>query len=563
MYKVSLDTMESDQSNLQSSVKQQNREPFRSLYSTTINKEKAEALSRLNNPKLSKGERMHLVGSQRPDELDQLVDIGSKGYEAFDYTKMEDTSFYIASGLGKNEVKLPFARYFSPAVTKKLQLWSILEEIRSIVALKEFFEFMRDSQDDLHEERRGTAYDLTGVIVPGHMTNKGIRLSKALRAACKPENSKFKLILERLVILMSQADQVVFQSSFDEKTSELYRTAYEDQRISEASMINGHGMIGGTQINYFAHEKSNLEALKTRGDLHPDSLDDPPRLSNLYFFQANTKNSFFPGRFNIASTRLSCSAEEFGVLTFSARHPHFSSAIACVDETLLDDVQMPLIPNTAGVPRLHGKEYFNGKIHIVRYARQDQMRARPKEIHPEWLEEGMAAPHFGGLGPMKEWKMLLYIKSNMEELQQRRASGNSEDLANVICNYFEWTDEITGERLCPSLEVARRALELEGKGYEGWKKLHSCYLWTDCGNRKYGERDPNSIDEKKKVTVAKWKAAKKAGLEHKQCSAMTKGGNGPRCKILTFNPNYCTVHGKETSGSKGELHSNGGGWDSA
>jgi len=29
------------------------------------------------------------------------------------------------------------------------------------------------------------------------------------------------------------------------------------------------------------------------------------------------------------------------------------------------------------------------------------------------------------------------------------------------------------------------------------------------------ERDPNSVDEKKKATVTKWKAAKKAGLEHR------------------------------------------------
>jgi len=185
------------------------------------------------------------------------------------------------------------------------------------VALQEMHEFMRDAQDNLHEVRRGTAYDLTGVIVPGHMANKGIRLSKTLRAACKPEHSNFKAMLERLVILLSQADQIVFQSSFDEKTPEMYRTSYEDQRISEAPITNGHSMIGGTQINYFALEMSNTKALKARGEIHPDSLDDPPRLSSLYFFQSNTEDSFFPGRFNIASARLSCSTEEFGVLTFS------------------------------------------------------------------------------------------------------------------------------------------------------------------------------------------------------------------------------------------------------
>jgi len=488
---------------------------------------------------------MELVGSQRPDELDYPTVIKSKEYGAFHYTKMEDeVPFYMASGSGKNEVKLPFARYFSPAITKKLQLWSIFEEIRSIVALQEVFEFMRDAQDDLHEERRGTAYDLTGVIVPGHMENKGIRLSKTLRAAFKPEHSKFKPVLERLVNLLGQADEVVSQSSFDETTSELYRTAYEDQRISEASITNGHSMIGGTQINYFAHEQSNTESLKARGDIHPDSLDDPPRLSNLYFFQSNTKNNFFPGRFNIASARLSCSAEEFGVLTFSARHPHFSSAIGYVDSRLLDDHQNSLLLNTAGVPKIEGRKYFTGKIHIVRYARQDPMRARPREIHQEWLDESMAAPHFGGIGNMKVWKMLLYIKMNMEELQQRRASGVPDDLADVVRKHFGWTDADTGERLYPSLQVAQRALELEGKGYEGWSKLHKDYLWTDCGNRKYGARDPNSIDEKKKVTVAKWKAAKKAGLEQRQCAAMKKGGKGPRCKIFTFNTLYCTSHVK-------------------
>ena len=122
--------MEFSQKKLQSSNLRQRCQPFRPIYTTTRHRDQCEAGTRLVSHKLSKCERIGLVGSQRPDELDYPFSMDSKEYGSFNYTKMdEDTPFYIASGPPKNEIKLSFARNLSPVLSKKLQQWSVLEDL--------------------------------------------------------------------------------------------------------------------------------------------------------------------------------------------------------------------------------------------------------------------------------------------------------------------------------------------------------------------------------------------------------------------------------------------------
>ncbi|KAG9245235.1 hypothetical protein BJ878DRAFT_502464 [Calycina marina] len=509
------------------------------LYSTEL--QTTRFLSRLQHPNMNKGAKMKLVASRLPQELYKPRPLTAEEHQEFGYTKMEDLPFYVESGTGTRAIALPLAQYFSPSATEKLRLWPILEEIRRIAALRSFMEFMRDAQNPEHKERRGTGFDLTSVAIPGHMPG-GVRLSMALLKACQPGYKQFKAMIGRLVVLLAQADEIVLQNSFSKETVEML-TNFEKQRIAEASITSGHSMFGATQINYFPQSKTNTESLKARGGIHPDPHDDPPRLSNLYFFQANCDDNFSSGRFSLPATQASCSAEELGILRFSARHPHFSSAMGYVDKESLEDPNAEIFPNTAKVPRLHGDKYFDGKIHIVRYARMDYMHARTKEISRDFFDEDKAVPHFGGIDRMMEWKMLHYIRENMEALQQDVASQATPNLADVIRKQFGWADE-AGTHIYPSLRIAQASLDLKGKGYAGWKKLHEDYNWTDCGTRSLQEnRDPNSIDEKKKITVAKWLAHKKAGSPQVQCQKTRN--NGKRCKNKTFNLNYCTVHSKD------------------
>jgi len=77
--------------------------------------------------------------------------------------------------------------------------------------------------------------------------------------------------------------------------------------------------------------------------------------------------------------------------------------------------------------------------------------------------------------------------------RKKGASGIPDNLADVIRKNFGWADTSTAEKLYPSLKTAQRALDLEGKGYRGWSRLHNSYLRTDCSDHKYGERERSEL----------------------------------------------------------------------
>ena len=183
-------------------------------------------------------------------ELNQARDLTLEEFSRILNTPMNHHPIYIKSrSKDKDVVELPFARWISPEEGRNHGLWEILGEAREILARKDFFAFYQNNRGSSAKKYRGNGYDLTLTTLPGHHA-AGIHLSTAAAAAAKPGNEEMQRLIERVTVLFSMADEIVFRISFDAETTHLFSTAYKDRAIAEASLINGHHMCTGTQINY-------------------------------------------------------------------------------------------------------------------------------------------------------------------------------------------------------------------------------------------------------------------------------------------------------------------------
>lgn len=77
------------------------------------------------------------------------------------------------------------------------------------------------------------------------------------RKACLPGNDRFREKMERCIVLLGMANEIILQNTFDLKTRELYKTVFENRRLAEASLTNGHPMsiqpFHTLRICYFSH----------------------------------------------------------------------------------------------------------------------------------------------------------------------------------------------------------------------------------------------------------------------------------------------------------------------
>ena len=154
--------------------------------------------------------------------------------------------------------------------------------------------------------------------------------------------------------------------------------------------VSGHHSnthFSSIQVNRSRPDHCQEAALKRKGGFHPD-LNDDPRLLTVVLFMENLPENFYPGRFTIASTEMTCPAARFGALVFKAKHPHCGTGAGVYTNYLPANSPFRYqAPSHLIFPDLPKDLYLKMRSNIIAYARNDAMRVRPRELNAALLDE--------------------------------------------------------------------------------------------------------------------------------------------------------------------------------
>ncbi|KAN0089969.1 hypothetical protein V8E51_018548 [Hyaloscypha variabilis] len=234
---------------------------------------------------------------------------------------------------------------------------------------------------------------------------------------------------------------------------------FRQQWAAEASLTMGEDNfnISSIQVNFSRLDEAMENGIKGKAHIHIDKNDDPKRLS-LVLFLSKFPKDVFPGRFNITSAGLTCSAETFGALVFTGKHPHCGSGVGRYPDDLSPDSNLrATLPEGLEYPELEEEDYPDMRISAIIYPRRDCMRQGTTRLRK--LTEEAALGAFITRRGQREFE-------NVEELQQM----------------FSWEDD-DGIVAYPRSWLIDLAQQYRGKTIQELEDRHEASLYISFGDR--------------------------------------------------------------------------------
>jgi hypothetical protein len=283
------------------------------------------------------------------------------------------------------------------------------------------------------------------------------------------------------------------------------KEAFAQSWAAEGSLTIGEDNVNvsSIQVNFSRLDEAMEKGLKCKAHIHIDKNDDPTRLSIVLFLSKFPKD-VFPGRFNITSAGLTCSAETFGALVFTGRHPHCGSGVGRYPESLPSDSKLRVqLPDGIEYPELDDENYPDIRINAILYPRRDCMKQGATPLRR--LSDGKALGAFVTQRAQREFEVRQFIKHNI----------GTDITIDEIQKVFSWQNA-KREALYPRRWIIELALKYSGTRNQEMADRHEAALVTGCGDRL-------PADEETKKKKAEDVQRKNEGKKKRRETALAKG----------------------------------------
>ncbi|KAH6665478.1 hypothetical protein B0J14DRAFT_660650 [Halenospora varia] len=480
----------------------------------------------MKDRKLSMEKRFEIAIAGVVPELEIPRPLTADELESIGYTELTGNNpHYVNRPLKKGETTPKshlHATYVSPKMTEDLGLTERLMKIQRFCLNPANIDKMVKCERRGHLRRRGWCFDGTLAVEQGNKPH-GCKVCRQAQMN-DPEFIEY-------VRLVGEAQNIIINSVAPEANGE----AQFRRWCIEASLtmgIDGNYSASSYQANITLGNGTLEFSLKSKGHLHTDVNDDPT-LWTVVIFLPNCPKRHYAGRFIIASSRLICPGEAFGALVFSGKTVHGAKAVAPYPDEVTDAI-IDAYKACLGVHKVD-RDVGLGRCNIPVYPRNNLMRARPEQLHPDLFDEAKMLPAFGGSRrAFHTWKMRVWMKKQFLDQSQDILTMSPEQ----VCDMFTWVNE-DGVTKKPLLLIAQTALEAKGKVDPEWESLHKDLLEVGCGS-----------GPAKKFNPTKRKASEMVGedgeeLERGRCDYLT-WKSGTQCVKLGWKVAEgmfrCTLH---------------------
>lgn len=352
---------------------------------------------------------------------------------------------------------LEFARYISPVGTFEAGLWPKLGKAQQTLANKQCLQTLKKVQPNLaaHLDKRGTCFDLAFVTFPN---GAGIQPGPM----AKRNNPEMVELNSILIFLYKKLMKIAFP--------QWEKDAFKQSWASDASItIDDNLDISSIQVNFSRLDQTLEKGLKCKAHIHIDKNDDPARLSLILFLSKFPKD-VFPGRFNITSARLTCSAETFGALVVTARHPHCGSGVGKYPEDLSLDCNLRVsLPRGLEYPALPNEDFPDVRITTILYPRKSCMQQGGIPLFH--LDKNIA---LGAFTTRRAQQEFLARKSVQQGFSRSQTPFQIQRL-------FSWKNE-DGSTSYPRLDIIQMALKYQGHKNQELEEQREAAKYAGCGS---------------------------------------------------------------------------------
>jgi len=406
---------------------------------------------------------------------------------------MTNKPFYLVSQARGQQKILEFARYLSPTETFSANLWPELSSTQCTLANKECLVLLKKSQGGSltsHLKKRGTCFDLAFTSCPG---GAGIQPG--------PMALRNDLEMTGLNATLISLYNKILELAFPDREKEAFAQSW----AAEGSLTIGEDNVNvsSIQVNFSRLDEAMEKGLKCKAHIHIDKNDDPTRLS-IVLFLSKFPMDVFPGRFNITSAGLTCSAETFGALVFTGRHPHCGSGVGRYPESLPSDSKLRAqLPDSIGYPELDDENYPDIRINAILYPRRDCMKQGATPLRR--LSDGKALGAFVTQRAQREFEVRQFIKHNI----------GTDITIDKLQKVFSWQNA-KRETLYPRRWIIELALKYSGTRNQELADRHEAALVTGCG-------DKLPADEETKKKRAEDIKRRKEGKKMRRETALARG----------------------------------------
>ncbi|KAF5874907.1 putative transcription factor c2h2 protein [Botrytis fragariae] len=280
------------------------------------------------------------------------------------------------------------------------------------------------------------------------------------------------------------------------------------------------------KLNYLEIDEG-MDGLRKFGQGHIDERDHP-NMFTVLFFLGNPPPDYHVGNFALLGERTVCPTAPLSALVFSGKRwnagiaPRRYDADTPASLRYVSPVQIPELP--AGTPLM--------RLSVVAYPNRRMTDVHPQELGYELFTSAGSAC-FQSQKKYQEWRMSYYIAheramvalealENREKLSEKapKRKGNGRDryvqldttgivrhtLPSYFVNKFQWRDELTGQVMFPSTQLAIDTIAHIGHPNEEWDNLSKDMAHVSLGGKAPGKRKPS---ERKMLEAGTFEGSKR------------------------------------------------------
>ncbi|TGO30741.1 hypothetical protein BPAE_0003g00250 [Botrytis paeoniae] len=463
--------------------------------------------SKLRGPKLAKLScTIHPeldVGRQHTDE--ELKDIG--------YIRLEPGICRFVAAPNAPDGKRFDHTYLSAAEIEKAGLLDRLVKAREKMLHPDFQPKLNTTMAKVRSrkfmEDRAKIYEL-GITVQKRTGRHSIQNGVILRDYADRDNR------DLTVELTSIANALL--ETYTPGMKDEFRAKRRLQRPPLTIGADENNTITSIQVNYLEIDEG-MDGLQKFGQGHIDERDHP-NMFTVLFFLGNPPPDYHVGNFALLGERTVCPTAPLSALVFSGKRWHAGIA----PRRYISPVSIPELPT--GTPLM--------RLSVVAYPNRRMTDVHPQELGYELFTSAGSAC-FQSQKKYQEWRMSYYIAheramvalealENREKLSEKapKRKGNGRDryvqldttsivrhtLPSYFVDKFQWRDELTGQVMFPSTQLAIDTIAQIGQSNEEWDNLSKDMAHVSLGGKALGKRKPSKREMLKAETFERSKRLK-------------------------------------------------------
>ncbi|KAF7953265.1 hypothetical protein EAE96_006477 [Botrytis aclada] len=269
--------------------------------------------------------------------------------------------------------------------------------------------------------------------------------------------------------------------------------------------------ITSIQVNYLEIDE-DMDGLQKFGHGHTDERDHA-NMFTVLFFLGNPPTDYHVGNFALLGEKTVCPTAPLSALVFSGKRWHAGIALRRYDSDTpaslryVSPVPIPELP--PGTPLM--------RLSVVAYPNRRMIDVHPQELGYELFTSAGSAC-FQSQKKYQEWRMSYYIAheramvalealENREKLREKKPKMKGDGrnryvkldtkgivrhtLPSYFVDKFQWREELTGQVMFPSTQLAIDTIAQIGQPNEEWDNLSKDMRHVGLGGKALGKRKPS------------------------------------------------------------------------